>query len=124
MCSDTFPISVKALQGTVYTVLVSPGNHISHLKWKLHLYQGFYLPVDCIKLTFKNRELSDEDTVESCGIQQDSTLHLVSKNRVADQMGVVYLVSERVNPALSVEELCLATKHSATPITPTLSMKR
>lgn len=70
---------VKGLTGGTLVVLAQPSWDVMDLKQHIEHAKG--MPPDEQRLIFAGRQLEDSITLANCHVQQDSTLHLVSRSR-------------------------------------------
>ena len=79
MASYTIRIYVKTLTGTKIPFEVEPNKTISNVKFKI--WEQQHIPLDDQRLLFNGKQLEDDKTLSYYNIQNDNTLHLLSRNR-------------------------------------------
>lgn len=72
-------VFIKTLTGKSITLDVSDTDTMLSVKKKIHEKDG--IAVEKQRLVFAGKELTDEDTFLSAGIQKDSTIHLICRLR-------------------------------------------
>ena len=73
-------IFVKSLYGGTFTLHVVPHTTIHRIK-EMISHSGDGIPEEQQQLLFGKKELSDEETIMSCNIQPECTLHLIQNLR-------------------------------------------
>lgn len=99
-----YPVKVMSLSGHTLEFLIREQELVRDLKEKISLKQG--LGTDQQRLVFKQQELLDSSTFQSCGIRANATLHLVLA-ATAVEPGVVNYSCPSFNPILSIHHLYL-----------------
>ena len=75
---NRFQIFVKTLSGNSITMNLNPAATVWGLKNILIAREGLELPQpDKLALVFKGKSLRNDQLLESCGVEKDSTLHMV-----------------------------------------------
>ena len=67
-------ICVETPEGKIITLEVKGSDTIANVKTKIQIKEG--IPPDLQQLQFRNTIMGDRRTLNDCGIQRDSTLHL------------------------------------------------
>lgn len=93
-----------SLSGQTLDLFIREQELVRDLKEKICLKQG--LAINQQRLVFKQQELWDSSTFQSCGIRANATLHLVLAGTVVEP-GTESYNCPTFNPALSIHHLHL-----------------
>ena len=85
------PIFVKTETGKTIHLNVDPSCTVYEIKIMVHMGEGIPLKQQCLEHTYK--ELADDRTMESYGIKEHSTIHLVPRRRGGIQIFVKILMT-------------------------------
>ncbi|KAF7291457.1 hypothetical protein MKEN_01489100 [Mycena kentingensis (nom. inval.)] len=93
--SDTFNITVKTVTGKHLSIAATANDTVDHLKVKIQDKEG--TPPDQQRIRFRGRHLMDDETLQGCGLQTGSIVHL--ELRLRGGKPVVYLRAPKVMDA-------------------------
>ncbi len=104
-----YSVKVVTLSGHRCECLIRANELVLDLKEKISLSQGLTIPE--LRLVFMEQDLPNGSTIQSCGVQEGATIHLVliaSENRGGD---TVSFSCPSMSPSLSIYHLQVGLGH-------------
>lgn len=77
--NEPFDITAKTLTGRILQIKVRPNDTV--LDIKKEIYRQDELPFEQQRIVFNGKHITDDQTVNDCGISQGSCLHLILRLR-------------------------------------------